>query len=102
MGERNIRNTFKASTGVGTDLLVKSPVVRAKYRGILINAALTGFFLFITPYLVMRKRMAPKEPAMLGAITQAAKTWETPFHPQFTPSAPMAAMPTPITPPTIL
>jgi hypothetical protein len=38
------------------------------------NAARTGFFLFITPYLVTRKIIAAKAPAIPGAMTQAAKT----------------------------
>lgn len=73
-----------------------------KYNGTLMNAARTGFFLFITPYLVIRKIIAPKHPEIPGAIAQAAKTWETPFHPQLTPPVPRDAMPTPITPPMML
>jgi hypothetical protein len=45
--------------------------------------------------------MMPKQPAMTGAITHAANTCDTPFHPQLTPSAPIAAIPTSMTPPTV-
>jgi len=65
------------------------------------KAMRAGFFLLITPNSVMRKRIAPKAPAIPGAIAQAANTWETPFQPQLTPSVPRAAIPTPITPPMI-
>jgi len=63
------------------------------------KAIRTGFFLFITPYSVMRKIIAPNAPAIPGAITQAANTCETPFQPQLTPLVPSVAIPTPITPP---
>lgn len=33
-----------------------------------------GFFAFMTPYLVKRKRMAPKAAEMQGAMAQAANT----------------------------
>jgi hypothetical protein len=38
------------------------------------KAFLTGFFRRMTPYLVMRKMVAAKTPAIPGATTQAAKT----------------------------
>jgi hypothetical protein len=63
------------------------------------KAARTGFLRLITPYLVAEKIIAAKAPAIQGAITHAAKTWETPFQPQLTPDDPRAAIPTPITPP---
>jgi hypothetical protein len=56
---------------------------------------------FITPYFVIKKIIAPKPPAMAGAMAHAAKTWDTPFQPQLTPSGPSAAIPTPMTPPTM-
>lgn len=56
----------------------------------------------MTPYFVIRKRIAPKAPAIPGAMIQAANTCDTPFQPQLTPSVPIAAMPTPITPPIML
>ena len=58
-----------------------------------------GFLDFITPYLVKRKRMAPKHALMQGAMAQAAKTCETPPHDQSTPFAPTVANPTPMMPP---
>lgn len=38
------------------------------------NVARTGFFLFMTPCLVMRNISATKQPAIPEAMTQAAKT----------------------------
>lgn len=69
--------------------------------GTIMKAARTGFLRFMTPYLVTEKIIAAKQPAIPGAMTQAAKTCETPFQPQFTPDVPKAAMPTPMTPPMI-
>jgi hypothetical protein len=67
----------------------------------MMKAARTGFLRFITPYLVTVKIIAAKHPAIPGAMTQAAKTWETPFQPHCTPEVPKAAIPTPMTPPII-
>jgi hypothetical protein len=65
----------------------------------MIMPILSGFLDFITPYLVKRKRMAPKAAEMQGAMAQAANTWETPPQDQSTPSAPTVAKPTPMIPP---
>jgi len=45
----------------------------------------------------MVKIKAPKMAEIPGAIPQAAKTVEAPFHPQFTAGVPRAAIPAPIT-----
>jgi hypothetical protein len=65
------------------------------------KAFLTGLLQRITPCFVIRKMMAPKPPAIPGAIPHAAKTEDTLLNDQFTPSVPAAAIPVPITPPII-
>lgn len=66
------------------------------------SPARNGFLRFSTPYFVIEKTIAAKEPAIAGAIPQAANIWATPFQPHWTPSAPSAATPTPITAPTMV
>jgi hypothetical protein len=66
------------------------------------NPARKLFFRFRTAYLVKRKMTAALAPAIIGAITQEARIWPSPCHPQFTPLDPRTANPTPTTDPTIV
>lgn len=43
---------------------------------------MTAFGVVRTNFFVMKNMKAPKSPAIPGEITQAAKTWGTPLHPQ--------------------
>jgi len=50
----------------------------------------------------MRNIIAALTPAMTGAMTQEARISARPDHPQFIPSVPRTATPTPMTDPTIV
>jgi hypothetical protein len=77
-----------------TITMVRIPDVTPKYSGIIPRPARRGSSRFRTPYFVIEKIMIPKQPAVAGATTHAAKICDTPFQPKL----PTAAMPTPVTP----
>jgi hypothetical protein len=65
------------------------------------KAFLTECWRLITKYFVIKNKTAPIHPAIPGAIAHAAKTCDTPSHPQLTFLIPTDATPDPTMPPII-